>query len=184
MAPSTLTLAFAAALLLSLAVKFWLATRQVRHVMAARSQVPAAFAPSVSLQAHQRAADYTVANTRFGLLSSAFGAAVLLAWTLLGGLDALNNLVRDAVLPQWGAMAYQLALLVCFAVISSAIDLPFEAYNTFRIEQQFGFNRMTLKMWLLDMVKGAAVGAAIGLPLATLILWIMGHSGGWWWLWA
>jgi STE24 endopeptidase len=179
-----LTLAFAAALLLQLAVKFWLATRQMRHVAAHRHQVPAAFATTVTLASHQKAADYTLAKGRFGLLSAAFGSAVLLAWTLLGGLDLLNAALRDAVVPAWGPMAYQLALLTAFAVVGAVIELPLDGYSTFRIEQQFGFNRMTLRMWLADMAKGAAVGALIGLPLAALILWIMGASGGLWWLWA
>ena len=184
MAPHALTLAFATALVLSLAIKFWLATRQMRHVAAHRSQVPAAFAAAVSLQAHQKAADYTLAKGRLGLLSMAFGTLVLLSWTLLGGLDALNSLLREQLLAGWGPMAYQLALLVSFVVIGSLLDLPWDAYSTFRIEQRFGFNRLTLKMWLLDGLKGVLVGAAIGLPLAALILWIMGHSGGLWWLWA
>jgi STE24 endopeptidase len=181
---NTVTLAFAAALLLSLAVKLWLATRQMRHVATHRNQVPAPFVKTVSLQAHQKAADYTLAKGRLGLISMAFGTAVLLAWTLLGGLDALNTLLRDTVLPAWGPMAYQVALLAAFAVISSLIELPLDAYSTFKVEQQFGFNRMTVKLWLLDMVKGAVVGALIGLPLAALMLWIMGSSGGQWWLWA
>jgi STE24 endopeptidase len=114
----------------------------------------------------------------------AFGSAVLLGWTLLGGLDALNTLLRDAVLPAWGPMAYQLALLSAFSVIGGVLELPLEAYSTFRIEQRFGFNRMTVGLWLADMAKGALVGALIGLPLAALILWIMAASGGMWWLWA
>ncbi len=181
MSAQALTLAFAAALVLSLSVKFWLASRQMRYVAANRSSVPAAFAHAVSLPAHQKAADYALAQGRLGLLSMAFGAAVLLGWTLLGGLDALNTLLREQLLAAWGPMAYQLALLVAFALIGSLLDLPWDAYSTFRIEQQFGFNRMTLKMWLLDGVKGLAVSALIGLPLAALILWIMGHSGGLWW---
>ena len=184
MSPHALTLVFATALVLSLAIKFWLATRQMRHVAAHRSQVPAAFAAAVSLPAHQKAADYTLAKGRLGLLSMAFGTLVLLGWTLLGGLDALNSLLREQLLAGWGPMAYQLALLVSFVVIGSLLDLPWEAYSTFRIEQRFGFNRLTLKMWLLDGLKGVLVGAAIGLPLAALILWIMGQSGGLWWLWA
>ena len=179
-----LTLAFAAALLLSLGVKFWLATRQMRHVAAHRGQVPAAFATTVTLQAHQKAADYTLVKGRFGLLSAAFGSAVLLGWTLLGGLDALNLALRTEVLPAWGPMAYQLTLLAAFALIGGLVELPLEWYSTFRIEQQFGFNRMTLGLWLADLLKGAAVGALIGLPLAALILWIMGTSGGMWWFWA
>ena len=183
-AASTLTLAFSAALLVSLVVKFWLATRQMRHVAAHRGSVPGAFAQTITLSAHQRAADYTLAKGRLGLLSMAFGAAVLLGWTLLGGIDTLNALVRDAVQPRFGNMAYQLALLAAFAVIGSVLDLPFELYSTFRLEQRFGFNRMTWKLYLADMLKGALVGAVIGLPIAALMLWIMGAAGGLWWLWA
>ena len=184
MQSSTVTLAFAVAVLLSLAVKLWLATRQMRHVAMNRAAVPAAFTGTVTLEAHQRAADYTLAKGRFGLLSAAFGSAVLLGWTLLGGLDALNLALRDALLPSWGSMGYQLALLAAFTLIGGLIELPLDWYSTFRIEQRFGFNRMSLGLWLADMVKGAAVGAVIGLPLAALVLWIMGASGGLWWLWA
>jgi len=184
MTPDTLTFAFAAALLLSLALRYWLATRQMRHVAAHRNQVPAAFVGAVTLQAHQKAADYTMAKGRLGLIGMALSAAVLLGWTLLGGLDLLSTTLRDALLPQWGSMAYQLALLAAFTLLGSLIELPLEAYSTFKVEQQFGFNRMTLKLWLLDMVKGTVVGALIGLPIAALILWIMGATGGLWWLWA
>ena len=96
-APFTLSLVFAFALLASLAVKFWLATRQMRHVAAHRNRVPAAFAGRITLEAHQRAADYTLAKGRLGLIATAFGAAVVLGWTLLGGLDALNAGVRELV---------------------------------------------------------------------------------------
>ncbi len=180
----SLTLAFAAALSLQLAVKFWLATRQMRHVAAHRHQVPTAFAGTVTLESHQKAASYTLAKGRFGLLSAAFGSAVLLGWTLIGGLDTLNGLLRELLVPAWGTMGYQLALLAAFTAIGAVVELPLDWYSTFRIEQQFGFNRMTLRMWLADMAKGAAVGVLIGLPLAALILWIMGASGGLWWLWA
>jgi STE24 endopeptidase len=179
-----LTSVFAAALVASLLVKFWLATRQMRHVAAHRDAVPAPFAATIPLKAHQKAADYTLAKGRFGLLTTAFGAAVLLGWTLLGGLDLLNAGLRDALLPRWGGMAYQLALLAAFAVIGGLLDLPFELYSTFRIEQRFGFNRMTWKLWLADLAKGLVVGALIGLPIAALILWIMGAAGSLWWLWA
>ena len=181
---SAVTLVFAGALLLSLALKLWLATRQMRHVATRRNQVPAAFAATVTPEAHRRAADYTLAKGRFGLLATALGSAALLGWTLLGGLDALNVALRDALQPRFGGMAYQLALLSAFALIGGLVELPLDWYGTFRIEQRFGFNRMTLRLWLVDMVKGAAVGALIGLPLAALVLWIMGASGGLWWLWA
>ncbi len=179
-----LTSCFIAALLVSMALKYWLATRQMRHVAMHRHAVPAAFAATIPLAAHQKAADYTLAKGRFGLLSAAFGAAVLVGWTLLGGLDALNVAVRDALQPRLGDMGYQLALLAAFALIGGLLDAPFEAWSTFRIEQRFGFNRMTWKLYLADALKGVLVGALIGLPIAALILWIMGATGTLWWLWA
>jgi STE24 endopeptidase len=178
------TLLFAAALTASLLVKFWLSTRQLRHVAANRDAVPAPFAARVPLAAHQKAADYTLARGRFGLLASAFGAAVLLGWTLLGGLDALNGVVRNTLHPVLGDLGYQLALLAAFALVGSLLDLPFEWYRVFRIEQRFGFNRMTLRLWVVDGLKGVLVGALLGLPLAALVLWLMAAAGPWWWLWA
>jgi STE24 endopeptidase len=179
-----LTSLFAAAVVVSFVLKTWLALRQMRHVAAHRGSVPAAFEGTVSLEAHRKAADYTLARGRFGLVALAFGTLVLLAWTLLGGLDALNTTLRDAAYPRWGAMAYQLLLLAAVASIGSIVEMPLDAWSTFRIEQRFGFNRMTWKLYLIDAAKGALLGAAIGLPLAALVLWIMGAAGAWWWLWA
>jgi STE24 endopeptidase len=175
------TLAFAAALLGGLVLKFWLASRQIRHVARHRDQVPAAFASTVTLGAHQKAAAYTVAKARLGLLELAFGAAVLLGWTLLGGLDTLNQALLDWLGP---GMTQQLALLGAFALIGGALDLPFTLYQTFVIEERFGFNKMTWQLWLADMVKGVVIGSAIGLPIAALVLWLMGAAGDLWWLWA
>jgi STE24 endopeptidase len=179
-----LTSCFVAALLVSLALKYWLTTRQMRHVAAHRDAVPPAFAATIPLAAHQKAADYTLAKGRFGLLSTAFGAVVLLGWTLLGGLDALNGSLRDALQPRLGDMGYQLALLAAFALIGGLLDAPFEIWSTFRIEQRFGFNRMTWRLYLADTLKSLLVGAIVGLPIAALILWIMGATGPLWWLWA
>jgi len=176
-----LTLAFAAFLLAGIAVKFWLASRQIRHVARHRAGVPAAFQGTVSLAAHQKAADYTVARTRFGMLELAFGAAVLLAWSLLGGLDALNRWLLALLGP---GMAQQLALMAGFALIGGAAELPFTLYHTFVIEERFGFNKMSLKLWLADLAKSMVLGAVIGLPIAALILWLMGAAGRTWWLWA
>ncbi|NRF67908.1 M48 family metallopeptidase [Aquincola sp. S2] len=184
MSSNLLTIVFAAALVLSMAVKLWLATRQMRHVAAHRHAVPPAFSRSVSLQAHQRAADYTLAKGRFGILATAFGSTVLLGWTLLGGLQLLNHWLLQTVQPAWGDMAYQLALLVSFALIGGLLELPFDLWSTFRIEQQFGFNRTTPALFASDVLKGLVVSALIGLPIAALILWIMATAGRWWWLWA
>jgi STE24 endopeptidase len=177
-----LSVTFATALLVSVALKFWLATRQMRHVAAHRAAVPAAFAATVPLAAHQKAADYTLVRSRFGLLTLAIGSAILLGWTLLGGLEALNAAVRDVVQPRLGDMAYQLALLAAFVLIGGLLDAPLEIYNTFHIEQRFGFNRMTWRLYLADAGKGLLLGALIGLPLAALVLWLMASAGAWWWL--
>jgi STE24 endopeptidase len=179
---SWLTVAFATALVASLAVRLWLATRQMRHVAAHRNAVPDPFGATVPLAAHQRAAAYTLAKGRFGLVTMAFGTVVLLGWTLLGGLDALNSVVRDAVTPRMGPMGYQLTLLASFALVSGALDLPFEIYRTFHVEQRHGFNRMTPKLFVIDLAKGLVLAAVLGLPLAALVLWIMSAAGPWWWL--
>ena len=178
------TAVFAAALVLGLLVRFYLASRQIRHVAQNRSVVPAAFAATISLASHQKAADYTITKARFGLLEMAFGAALLLGWTLLGGIDLLNQAINNTGLASYGGLVPQLALLAAFAVISGALDLPFTLYSTFKIEERFGFNKMTFKLWLTDMVKGVAIGAAIGLPIVALILWLMSSAGSLWWLWA
>jgi len=177
------TLIFAATLVAGLLTRFYLATRQIRHVAKNRDVVPAAFAATISLASHQKAADYTITKARFGLLEMAFGAALLLGWTLLGGIDTLNKAVNQAGLANYGSLLPQLALIAAFAIISGLLDLPFTLYSTFKIEERFGFNKMTFKLWLSDMVKGLAVGAVVGLPIIALILWLMGSAGSLWWLW-
>jgi len=176
-----LTLVFAAALLLSLIAKFWLNGRQVRHVAQHRAQVPAAFAQTITLAAHQKAADYTLAKGRLATQEMILGSAVLVCWTLLGGLSLLNQ-----ALMQWlgAGMVQQLALLAAFVLISGIVDLPLSLYQTFVLEERFGFNKMTFKLWLADLLKSTLMGAAIGLPIAALILWLMGATGHLWWLWA
>ncbi len=176
-----LTLAFAAALLAGLGTKFWLDSRQVRHVARHRDAVPPAFAATVSLASHQKAADYTLAKSRLGMLETAVATAILLGWTLLGGLDTLNQALRALLGP---GMTQQLALLAAFAAIGGLLDLPFSLYRTFVLEERFGFNKTTFGLWLADLAKGTLLGAAIGLPIAALILWLMGAAGSWWWLWA
>ena len=175
---------FATALAASMLTRFWLSTRQMRFVNQHRDKVPEAFAGTVSLQAHQKAADYTLVKGRTGLLAMGFNAVVLLAWTLLGGLDALNMAVHDAVQPILGDMGYQLVLLAAFGLIGAVLDLPWDLYGTFRVEQRFGFNRTGWRLYVSDMFKGLLVSALIGLPIAALMLWLMGAAGSLWWLWA
>ena len=179
-----LALVFAGVLVLSLMVRFWLASRQMRHVARHSHAVPEAFAGTVPLESHRKAARYALTNGSFGLWSMTFSGAVLVGWTLLGGLGWLNESLLDTIRPRFGDMAYQLVLLSAFMLIGSLLELPFDLYSTFRIEQAFGFNRMTWKLYLADAAKGLLLGALIGLPLAAGMLWIMGSTGALWWLWA
>jgi STE24 endopeptidase len=181
MTPFAFSVSFIGFLLTTLVVRFWLASRHVRHVMAHRHAVPAEFAEKIPLSAHQKAADYTVARTQFGLIHLAVNAAVLIGFTLLGGLQWLSVAMHKLTGP---GMGYQLALLAAFTVISGAIDLPFSYYKQFVLEAKFGFNKMTLKLFISDMVKNALVGLVIGVPLIWVILTLMEKSGDLWWLYA
>ena len=166
---------------LTLGLRFWLAGRQVRHVLANRAAVPAEFATRIPLEAHQKAADYTAAKTRFGLLTLFVSSAMLIALTLLGGLQWLSNTLLALTGP---GMTFQLALLVAFSAISGLVDLPFDWYRQFVLEQRFGFNKMTVGLWLRDLLKGVLLGAIIGLPLVWVVLTLMDKTGPLWWCYA
>lgn len=175
------TLLFVAALLLSVALRFWLATRQVRHVARHRGAVPEGFADRIGLAAHQRAADYTIARVRLGIVETVVSAVLLIGFTMLGGLQWLMG-AAQAIAP--GSPAIAPVIFVALVVVAGAIvDLPIEAWRRFRLEQRFGFNRMTPALFVADTLKGALVGAALGLPLLALVLWLMRASGELWWLW-
>ena len=174
-----MTLALAAVLVANLLTKLWLSGRQVRHVAQHRAHVPDAFAHTISLEAHQKAADYTLAKSRVGLIDLALDAITLMAWTLLGGLDLLNQVTLN-----WlgEGMGQQVALVLSFTLIGSLIGLPLSLYQTFGIEQRFGFNNTTPKLWVSDMLKGLLVGMVLGLPILWLVLWLMQAGGALWWL--
>jgi len=163
---------------LTMVLRPWLAARHIRHIARHRASVPAEFAPKVPLAAHQKAADYTVAKTRLGLVGMLWGGAVLIGFTLLGGLQLLSL----ALLPLTGpGLWHQLALVVAFGVISSLLDLPLDWYRQFVLEQRFGFNKMTPGLWFTDLIKSSIVGAVIGLPLLWVVLTLMDKSGDLWW---
>ncbi len=175
---------FATAIAASLLLRVWLSARQVRHVARHRDEVPLPFRESVDLAAHRKAADYTLAKFRLAHVQMIVGTLVLLGWTLFGGLDELNGIVRDAVAPHAGALAYEIALIAAFIASGAVFDLPFEWYSTFRLEQRFGFNRTTWKLWIVDSLKGLAVAIVIGVPILAGVLWIMAAAGWAWWLFA
>ena len=172
---------FLAALAAATLTRLWLARRQVAHVRAHRDAVPPGFSEVMPLAAHQKAADYTVAKARLGVVDLLAGTLVLLALTLGGLLHWISR--QWAVLLEPGGLGHGVALVASVVLLLSLLELPFSVYRTFRVEERFGFNRMTPALFLADMAKQALLGAALGLPLLLLVLWLMQRMGEQWWLW-
>ena len=176
-----LTILFVIFLLASVALRLWLASRQIRHVLAHRDQVPGEFASRIGLESHQRAADYTTARVRLGMLEGVFDAAVVVALTLLGGLQAIDTFVATLTTHD---LFRQVLLVVAVGLLTGLIGLPFSIYRQFWLEARFGFNRMTPGLFAMDLAKGLVVGSVLGLPLIAAVLWLMASAGNLWWLWA
>ena len=173
--------AFLAALGAATATRLWLAARQMRYVRAHREAVPDSFAAAIPLAAHQKAADYSVAKTRLGVADLLLGVAILLALTFGGVLQGLQDAWARAF--DAGGIAHGVALIVSVVVLLSVIELPLAVYRTFVVEQRFGFNRMTPALFVADLARQAALGAALGIPLLVLVLWLMAQMGERWWIW-
>jgi STE24 endopeptidase len=173
-------IATALALALSVILRVWLSLRQSRFVRARRQQVPAAFAGRVSLAAHQKAADYTLAKTRLGLAALAVETFFFLALAWGGGLQALHEFWAERL----QGLPYGVALIASVAVLSGLIELPLNLYRQFRLEARFGFNRMTPSLFFSDLLKQTLVSALLGIPLLTAILWLMAVMGEAWWFYA
>ena len=174
-------LLFLAAVACTAAVRFWLGLRHLSHVSANRAAVPAEFSSQISLESHQRAADYTCAKTRLGLASAAIEIALLLLLTFGGGLQWLSD-VAASFLPT--GIPRGLALILLVGLVMTLIELPFSLYSTFRVEARFGFNKMTPALFWKDFFKGLALAAVLGLPLVAVVLWLMEKSGSLWSLYA
>ncbi|MBI3144234.1 MAG: M48 family metallopeptidase [Pseudogulbenkiania sp.] len=174
------TYAFLLALGGSLLLKLWLARRHTRHIISHRQHVPTGFADSITLEAHQRAADYTVAKTRLGMASAIVDTLLILALTLGGGLQHLWQFSSNLAEPD---LLRGLILVASVTLISGAISLPFGLARTFGIEARFGFNKMTIRLFFLDLIKSTLLGILIGAPLLAMVLWLMSVMGSLWWLW-
>lgn len=170
---------FLLALGASLALKLWLARRQLHNVAANRARVPEAFADSIQLDAHQKAADYTIANTLQGRLELVYSSLLLVGWTLGGGLQWLDSSWQQL---GWETIPTGVAMLISAFVIMALLELPFSVYHTFVIEERFGFNKTTLATFIGDMAKQTLLMLILGVPLAWAALWLMQESGSLWWL--
>jgi STE24 endopeptidase len=173
---------FLAVLALATATRLWLAQRQIRHVRAHRDAVPGMFSESIPLAAHQKAADYTVAKARLGIVDTLIDAAILLILTLGGLLQWLADAWARAFAVE--SLWHGTAVILTVFLLKGALGLPLTLYRIFVLEERFGFNRMTLRLFLLDLVKGVAVGAVLGIPLLLVVLWLMQAAGPLWWLYA
>lgn len=173
------TLAFLAALAAGTLLKWWLSARQLKSVAGHRDRVPEAFSGSISLETHQHAADYTTVRTRMGMVETGVAALLLLVWTLGGGVDLLNRAWTGSGL---SPLLAGTGLLLSAFLVMGLLEMPFDAWRTFVIEERFGFNRTTPRLFLTDAIKQAVLLVAIGGPIIVLVLWLMAHAGDRWWL--
>ncbi|WP_047538184.1 M48 family metallopeptidase [Methylotenera versatilis] len=176
---STLTFVFIFLLIATTATRIWLGSRHIKYVQAHRVAVPTAFSGNISLESHQKAADYTSAKSKLALIEVAVQAILLAILTVGGGLqwidDAWFNILS-------GHEIIRGALVICTALlVSSLIDIPFDYYKTFTIDEQFGFNKMTPAMFFSDMLKHSLVGLVLGAPILFAALWLMQGAGEYWW---
>ncbi len=174
-----LTSAFVAFLLLMVGLKIWLAWRQIRHVRWHAAAVPAQFSDRIPLEAHRKAAAYTIAHSRLEVAETLVGAMILVALTLVGGLQWLADTLRSEL---GSGLTFQLSLIAVTALMLGVLDLPFSWLKQFGIEQRFGFNRMTPRLWLADIAKSVVLTAALGLPLAAAVIALMRGAGHLWWV--
>jgi STE24 endopeptidase len=176
------TLLFVGVLAAATATRLWLSLRQIRHVRTHRGAVPGMFAEAIPLSAHQKAADYTVAKARLGVIDTVLDVVILLALTLGGALQWLSSLWERAFAVD--SLWHGTALILAILLIKGILGLPLDLYRIFVVEERFGFNRITLKLYFTDALKHLAVGAVLGIPLLLVILWLMGAAGTLWWLYA
>jgi STE24 endopeptidase len=169
---------FLVALVLNMGLRLWLASRQIKHVVKNRSCVPPDFTGQISLDAHQKAADYTIAKTRLGIINLWIEAVILIGFTLLGGLDLIQSFTTGWTNGIWAGVA----LIALAGIVSSILDLPVSYYKQFVTEEKFGFNRMSKGLFFGDWLKGLLLGALIGGPLILAVLYLMREAGDLWWL--
>ena len=177
---NTLNVLFIALLALTTISRIWLGSRHIHFILGHRHKVPDAFAKNISLEAHQKAADYTSAKTQLALIEIFAQAVLLVMFTLGHGLQAIDNVWLGFV-PDHEMLRGALVILSAL-MVSSAVDLPFDYYKTFIIDGHFGFNKMSRAMFITDMVKQAILGIALGAPILFAALWLMQSAGEYWWL--
>lgn len=176
-----LTVVFLIAVALSTASRLWLGRRQARNVIRHRDQVPPAFSDTISLADHHKAADYTVARVRVGQVDTLLDTAMLLLFTLGGGIAWLDSVWRAAAL---SPLLHGVIVIVSLLLLTGIVDLPLSIYSTFRVEARFGFNKITPRLFIADLLRNFFVSLLLGVPLISALLLFMQRSGSVWWIWA
>lgn len=177
---TALTVVFLALLFITTATRYWLGRRHIAHIQAHRNKVPEAFSETISLSAHQKAADYSSAKTRLVIQEGIAQAALLVLFTVGGGLQLIDNGWRGAM-PDYPILRGALVILTAL-LISSLVELPFSYYKTFVVDERFGFNKMTPGMFFSDLVKHSMVGLLLGAPILFAALYLMQGAGDYWWV--
>jgi len=162
-----------------LLIEWWLSSRQVASVQRNRGAVPSHFTDTLTLEEHQKAADYTTAKQRLGQIEQIYGTILLIGWTVGGGLEWIDQIWRGF---EMELLYLGVGVMLSFTIISSILGMPFSIYNTFSLEADFGFNRTTVSTYITDIIKQLILSLLIGVPLLMLILWLMSAADPLWWL--
>ena len=173
------SIVFILLLFIDCALKYYLNQRQISAINRSFNQVPAAFHNQISLEEHHKAGRYSLAKLNLGKIELIYGVILVLIFTLGGGIDKIAQLTQFSHYP----ISSEVGLIIVYSLISSALGLPLSYYSTFKIEQAFGFNKMTLGLFIKDLIKGSLLGMIIGVPLLYLVMWLMNSLGATWWLW-
>lgn len=166
--------------ILTFILKWYLNKRQAKSIMNNISNVPSDFRKSVTLEEHQKAGKYNLAKLAIANIEEVFSTVLLLLFTLGGGIQLINDyLVEYSNKP----ITFGVLIIVLYSIIGTVLNLPFSIYSTFGIEQKFGFNNTTVKLFIIDLIKGLVLSIVIGIPLLYLVLWLMSTMGSYWWIW-
>ena len=161
-------------------LKWYLNQRQAKSIMLNINKVPEGFATSVSLEEHKKAANYNLSKLKVTNIDEIVSLILLFFFTLGGGIQLINKSLEGFV---HKPLTCGVLIIAVYSIIGTVLNLPFSIYSTFGIEQKFGFNNTTIKLFVLDLIKGMILSIVIGIPLLYLVLWLMDAMGPYWWIW-
>jgi STE24 endopeptidase len=152
----------------------------LRHLERFGGEVPDEFAGQIDRDLLRKTRDYTVENTRFGFIESSFSNLVLIVFLFAGLIAIYNRFVISLT------DSFILAGIIFFLVlsyVSTILSIPFDLYSTFRIENRYGFNTMTPRLWLTDLLKSLLLTTVLMGVLLFVGFWLIKTAPETWWLW-